>query len=300
MKKLVMSILIVLAGLFAVDRLGGAAMGLVCKFSNDGFSPKFRYLQNGIHEDIVFLGASRCQHHYVPGIIADSLGKSVYNAGFGNSDNIYSHYIVLNHILDRYTPEMICLEVMPSDYNLQDDPFVFISMFAPLFGKCKGADSVFRQAGTYWRYKVSLLYRYNARASSNLWGLIINREQRNDRGYTPLLPSSSFPDRIRLEEKDTGVDQQKIEYLHHFVDLCRQNGVKVVFVVSPKYTRVDGTHYDILKDFAEAQSIPFLDYHTPGLYLDHPEYFKDEGHLWDKGARLYSSVIAQDLKALFK
>ena len=94
------------------------------------------------------------------------------------------------------------------------------------------------------------------------------------------------------------MDQQKIEYLHLFVDLCRQNGVKVVFVVSPKYTRVDGTHYDVLKAFANEQSIPFLDYHTSGLYRDHPEYFKDEGHLWDKGARLYSSVIAQDLKDL--
>ena len=28
-----------------------------------------------------------------------------------------------------------------------------------------------------------------------------------------------------------------------------------------------------------------------GLYLDHPEYFMDNDHLWDKGARKYSSII---------
>lgn len=298
MKKLVMTLIIVLAGLFAVDRLGGLVMGAVGKVSNDGFSPKFRYIRNEIHEDIVFLGASRCQHHYVPEIIADSLGKSVYNAGFGSSDNIYSHFIVLNHILDRYSPRTVCLEVMPSDYNVQEDPFVFISLFAPLFGKSQGADSVFRQAGTYWKYKASHLYRYNARASSNLWGLVLNRQKGNDNGYTPLDAPGRFPGTLDREETDCSVDPQKIEYLHKFVDLCRQKGVKLVFVVSPRYTRADPSHYDVLKSFARENSIPFLDYHTSGLYLDHPEYFRDASHLWDRGARLYSSVIASDLRQI--
>ena len=100
------------------------------------------------------------------------------------------------------------------------------------------------------------------------------------------------------EETDCSVDPQKIEYLHKFVDLCRQKGVKLVFVVSPRYTRVDPSHYDVLKSFARENSIPFLDYHTSGLYLDHPEYFRDASHLWDRGARLYSSVIASDLRQI--
>lgn len=273
-------------------------MDQVGKVSNDGFSPKFRYIQNDINEDIVLLGASRTQHHYVPSIIADSLGKSVYNAGFGSSDNIYSHYIVLNHILDRYAPETVCLEVMPSDYNVQEDPYMFISLFAPLFGKSRGADSVFRQAGTYWRYKVSHLYRYNARASSNLWGLVLNRQKGDDKGYTPLSEPAQIPGIAAWEPKDTSVDPQKMEYLQKFVDLCRRNGVKVVFTVSPKYTKTSPDHYQVLKDFAEENSVPFLDYHGSGLYLDHPDYFKNDGHLWDKGARLYSAVFAQDLKRL--
>ena len=296
MKRLAYTLIIILAGLFALDRIGGAVMGMVGRYSKDGFSPKFQYMQNGLYEDIVFMGASRCQHHFVPGIIADTLGKSVYNAGFGGSDNIYSHFVVLNHILDRYTPETICLEVMPSDYNHQEDPFVFISIFAPLFGKSVGADSVFRQAGTYWRYKVSHLYRFNSKASSNLWGLVIDRQKGNDKGYTPLKQPNRFPDSLIIEEKDSTLDPQKIEYLHRFVDLCRQNGVNVVFIVSPRYSKVDDTFYEVLKTFAREKNVPFLDYHTSGLYLDHPEYFKDKNHLWDKGARFFSSVVAHDLK----
>ena len=67
-------------------------------------------------------------------------------------------------------------------------------------------------------------------------------------------------------------------------------------MVSPAYTEADADLYDVLKDLAKEQGIPFFDYHTQGLFLNHPEYFKDNGHLWDKGARLYTSIFAHDLK----
>ena len=299
MKKLAITLIIILAGLFAVDRLGGAAMNWVSKKSKDVFSPKFQYILNDIHEDVVFLGASRCHHHYVPSIIADSLGMSAYNAGFGSSDNIYSHYMVLSHILERYTPKMVCLEVMTSDYNVQEDPFSMISFIAPLFGKSERADSVFRLAGTYWRYKASHLYRYNFKASSNLWGLVLDRQKgKNDNGYILLDEPRQHPGKLSEEGSDNSIDPQKIEYLNRFVNLCRDNDIELVFVVSPKYTRVGADQYAVLKSFAKEHSIPFLDYHTTGVYQDHPEYFQDTGHLWDKGARLYSSLFAHDLKQL--
>ena len=64
------------------------------------------------------------------------------------------------------------------------------------------------------------------------------------------------------------------------------------------YTKVDPTHYDVLKYLAKRNQIQFLDYHTVGLFHDHPEYFRDSAHLWDKGARIYSSRFASDLKQI--
>ena len=71
-------------------------------------------------------------------------------------------------------------------------------------------------------------------------------------------------------------------------------------MVSPKLTKVSPSHYDVLKSLAQANGIPFLDYHTRGLYLDHPEYFKDSSHLWDEGAKVFSSLFAHDLKECLK
>ena len=298
MKKFLRSLLFVALSLFAVDRAGGYMMGIIISHTHDVFGPKLRYLRDDIHEDVVLLGASRAHHHYVPSILSDSLGMSVYNVGIGGSDNIFSHYIVLQHILNRYKPKVLCLEVMVTDYCQQDDPFNTISFVAPLFGRNEAADSIFRLAGKYWPYEVSHLYRYNAKASSYIIGLALNRQKGNDNGYIPLPEPRSYPAALSEEANIIGVDSLKLEYVQRFINLCKQNGTALVFTVSPKYTSIDLHHYDILKDIAQKNDIPFLDYHTAGLYLDHPEYFKDEIHLWDKGARFYSSLFASDLKAV--
>lgn len=296
MKKLVCSILYVIIALFAVDRAGGVVMKWVGRHTNDVLAPKLRYLQHDVHEDVVFIGASRCHHHYVSSIIADSLGLSVYNAGVGGSDNIFSHYIVLCHVLARYAPKVVCLEVMPTDVSRQDDPFQVLSFFAPLYGCNQKADSVYRLAGKYWRYQVSHLLRYNAKAASNIIGLVLNRQKGNDSGYIPLPKPNAYPKQPTTEETGQDTDSLKTEYIERFINICREKHIQLVFTVSPKYTIVPPNHYDTLRQIARRHRIPFLDYHTRGLYLDHPEYFKDRTHLWDEGAKHFSALFAKDLK----
>ena len=160
------------------------------------------------------------------------------------------------------------------------------------------ADSVYRLSDRYWRYKVSYLYRYNAKAPSNLWGLLLNRQKGGDNGYIPLPEPSRLPTEIASELPVCQTDSQKVTYLHRFISLCRQHRIRLIFTVSPKFTKVDSCYYAPLKSLANEQDIPFLDYHTQGLYLDCPGYFKDVSHLCDKGARHFSSVFSVDFKQL--
>ncbi len=300
MKKLICSLAFIIAGLFIVDRIGGVMMNWVGEHTNDVLGPKLRYLHHDIHEDVVMMGASRCHHHYLPSILADSLGMSVCNAGVGGSDNIYSHYVVLCHILERYTPKVICLEVMSSDYCHQDDAFNVLSFFAPLYGYSEAADSVYRLAGKYWRYQVSHLFRYNAKVASNIIGLVVNRQRDNDNGYIPLPEPGQFPTELPTETVRNDIDSMKIGYVERFINLCHARQIQLVFTASPKFTLAEPAYYDVLKGLARQHDIPFLDYHTEGLYHDHPEYFKDRTHLWDRGARLYSSLFARDLKHILE
>ena len=296
MKKFILSFVFIIVGLFVVDRIGGVGMSWVNGHTKDVLGPKLQYLRQDIHEDVVLMGASRCHHHYLPSILSQTLRMSVYNAGIGGSNNIFSHYMVLCHILARHTPKIICLEVMTTDYCQQSDAFNALSFFAPLFGYNESADSIYRLAGYYYKYHLSHLYRYNAKASSNLLGLVLNRQSGNDNGYIPLPKPNQFPKKPTIEEARNDIDSLKIRYIQRFADICHERGIKLIFMVSPKFTTVDSSHYNILKDIAKKTGIPFLDYHTCRLYHNHAEYFKDISHLWDEGARLFSWLFANDLK----
>lgn len=297
MKKFCLSIIVLLSALMAVDRAVGGAMQWVGQHSQDVLAPKLCYVSRGVHEDVVLIGASRCHHHYVPSILSDSLELSVYNAGVGGSNNIFSHFFMLCQILRQHTPQMVCLEVMPTDFNRQDAPFSALGFFAPLMGGSTAADSLFRLAGTYRPYRLSMLYRYNRKASSNLWGLVMNRQKDADHGYIPLPNSGAFPKKLETEEPSVQTDPLKMYYLRRFISLCQQRNIMLVFMVSPKFTQVSPAHYKVLKVLARQYNIPFLDYHTPGVFHDHPEYFKDASHLCADGARRFSAIVAGDLKA---
>lgn len=298
MKKLLISILAVAISFLVIDRIGGCIMNIAFQHSKSVLAPKLCHLAYDAHEDVILLGTSRCNCHYVPTIIADSLKMTVYNGGIDGSKNIYSHYIALCYALACHKPKVVCLEVMEEDSRQTDDPFEPISRFAPFFGMNSRADSLYAIAGVAWKYQLSHLYRHNATSLTTITGLIQAAKESDEKGFYSLKNESGIASSLRLEEEPEPreVDSLKLACLQRFMDLCNENRVKLVLVASPKYTIARDAQYGEMKSLAKKNGIPFLDYHSQGLYHDHPEYFKDIAHLLDEGARLYSSVFASDLK----
>lgn len=298
MKKFIISFLFIIVGLFIVDRIGGLAMWWVNQNSQDASAPKIKYVASEADEDVILMGTSRCNFHYVPSVIKDSIGMTVYNGGIDASDNIYFQYILLNLLLEHHNPDLICLEVSVNDFSIQPDPFCDISFLAPYIGKNEQADSVFRVAGSYWRYQLSHLYRYNAKAVSNIGGLLINKQAGDDHGFVPIPGSNYHPQELEHRPTLKKTDIIKLSYVERFITQCKENGVKVVLMISPLYAQVDADYYKALKTVASDNDVPFLDYHTQGLFLDRPDFFKDNIHLNGEGAKAYSAIFASDLKKI--
>lgn len=301
MKKLIISIIIIISGIYIVDRIGAQIMWWVNQHTNENAGLKIREMINHVDADVLLMGTSRCNRHYVSSIIIDSIGMSVYNGGIDASDNIYAHYTLLNLILQRYKPKVICLEVSTNDFTNLQDPFSTVSYFAPYFGKSEQSDSIFHLAKLYWPYKLFHLYRFNAKATSNIAGLFLTPQDVGKDGYVPSQKPSHFitnkPEKAEITGK---TDQQKVEFIQRFINACKRENIILVFTISPSYTTISDTHYNELKVIAQGNNIPLLDYHTKGLFLDHPDFFEDRVHLWDKGARLYSMKFASDLKMILK
>ena len=295
--RFLVSLLSVGAMLFVLDRVGARVMWWVNQHTHDVSGPKIRMMADSVDAEFVMMGTSRCNSHYVPSILADSLHLTVYNGGVDASGCIFAHYFLLQQLLRHHSPQLVGLDVLPNDYQVNPSSFNTMGFFAPYIGRSKEADEVFHEAGTYWYYQISHLYRYNSKAVSNLAGLLVNRQAHVDRGYLPGPPPPIFPAQLGREGSDVlCVDTLKVKYLEKFISQCQQRGIRVFFVVSPSYTKASPSLYDPLKDVARRHGIPFFDYHTAGLFHDHPDYFRDHGHLWDRGARLYSSRFAHDLK----
>ncbi len=117
-------------------------------------------------------------------------------------------------------------------------------------------------------------------------------------GYSPNPKPAFHPDKPFTLDLDIEVEQLKMHYLQKFIDVCRERDIKVVFAISPMFCIARKGLYAPIDSLAKKNGIPFLDYHTSGLFLDHPEYYRDGGHLWDKGAKLFTSIFAHDLKQL--
>ena len=299
MKRLLTSILFVVLTLLIVDRIGGKIMWMVNQNTNTILGAKLKYLAEEANEDIIILGTSRSNFHYVSSIIEDSTCMTVYNGGIDGSDNIYSHYFVLNQIVRHHTPKIVCLEVMPSDYASDINSFETTTFFAPYIGRSESADSIFIHSGNYWKYKLSHLYRYNAKAAADLGGLLLDKMETNDKGYIPLAKPNVFPS-IKGSYSHETADSLKLLHLQKFIDCCNLNGIQLLLTVSPSYTSVFPELYKPLKDLANENQIPFLDYHTQGVFDNCPQYFKDNRHLWDKGARIFTSMFAHDLKQVME
>lgn len=297
MKKFTASLLLLLGLTFVLDRAGGRMMEWVQRHSADVITPKVRYLAREAGEDVILLGTSRCHYHYVPNLIADTLGMSVYNGGVEGSRDVYSHYVALHLVLAHHTPRVVCLDLVPQNIGHTRDPLGQMGNFAPHVGESPEADSVFRLAGCYWPYRLSHLYRYNLRARANFGSLFTGGHPGEDRGYVPLSPApdSLLPPHVVLPP--ARADEQKMEYLRRFVRHCHSRGILLVFCVSPARALACPRYFAALEQWAEHHHVPLLNYHHLGCELP-GTCFKDHTHLSHQGALLFSSLFARDLKTL--
>lgn len=298
MKRNILSIFLILACFLIIDNIGGWGMKKAVENTQDLITPKLEYLFKHCQEDIITIGTSRCHSHYVPSIIADSTLLSVYNGGIQASSSILSHYIVLSNILERHKPQLILLDVSIEDYRKEENDFQSIGFFAPYFGLSKNADSVYQDAGVYYSYLFSHLFRYNAKAIPILAGLIKENKENQTDGFLPLkaIPFTKTTHTIKK-----GIPSQfKLKYFERFIQQCNEANIKLFIAVSPHYYEETQDAYEPLEKIAEKYNIPFKNYNNTKTDLLHPCNFKDSYHLSYRGAQLFSQQVASDLKRFIK
>lgn len=298
MKKFIRTLIIIIVIVAVADRALGYAFQYFYRTATTTDEYKINTAVCRTETPVLFMGSSRCHHHYVPSIIADTLHQEVYNAGLWGMRNIYFQYGLLSNILERYKPRAICLEIHPIDY-LQT-PFSDIERvgnLTPFINYSSGCDEILKEAGLYYKCQLSSLYRYNSEFANILVGNLSDRSLKEN-GFKPLTGQlDTLRQQIEPEKFAFSPDNRKIHYLQAFIDRCRQENIDLLFLYSPMYAVEKHTNlFDLPDSIAHANNVPFLNcYNSEGI-TGHPEYYADYGHLNESGARKYSFYIASKLK----
>ena len=299
MKKFIINLLVFYAivGLidFGVGVLGGYLQGR----AKGGSTKKLNDLVMVDKHDIIIFGSSRAVVHYDTPFISDSLGMDVYNAGYAGNGIILSVGL-LELLLERYSPNIVVFDVEPSfdiyEYAADNNHVRYLKYLKPYYNK-PGVSDIFKDVSVEEWYKAhSGLIRNNTEIIPRVVDNVINRGV-DPCGFTPGKGSMT-EDPQTAHKEQLVIDPFKLDYLQKLISLCRDKGIPLIFVSSPKYGATDSDILQPAKEIAMMNNVQYFDFYSDSRFVFHKEWFSNPMHLNSDGALEYSKMIAGVLSGL--
>ena len=95
--------------------------------------------------------------------------------------------------------------------------------------------------------------------------------------------------------KEQVVDSFKLSYIRKLLLLSKSKDVPIVLVASPKFGVTSSDCLLPVMDICKEYNVPFLNYYVDEYFSNHKELFREPMHLNFNGARLFSSILVQEL-----
>lgn len=296
MKRFIIKIALFFALIAVADVLCGYALGYFAKNAKGGFTQRDTYICDKLETDFLLMGSSRCVRHYNPQIITDSLGMTCYNTGqMGNG--IILNYGRLRMIDERKKPKVVIYDIAPDfDLFVGDDNHRYLTWLKSHYER-NGIAEIFNSVDCTEKYKMmSQMYRYNSRIIELMTDYLHPISDSRANGFSPLKGEMDKT-KIKIggeKGKTPVVDKVKLDYINKLID--ELDGVKLYFVVSPKWYGMDSVQIQPIMDICQERGIPFVDFANNPKYVHQDVYFKDGNHMNAKGA----DEFTRDLIGLLK
>lgn len=298
----------VLLLLFVFDYATGAFMERLYLKQRSG---KYYRITHSIEEtraDVLIFGSSHAIRHVVPDRISETLGMSCYNSGVQGKGILFTSALQ-SLILERYTPRMMILVIDADMLYESEVQYDRLGDLLPYYKTHRSVLEPFVALKSRFE-KVKLLsrtYPYNSTIVhiARYW----IAPQKDYNGYRPLygnMPpslierfSAPAPEPLRRPVQKKRLDDTFVAALNDFIEKARGAGAGIAFVISPMYLTADlgaNESYARITEIAADHAVPIFDYSSDPRFLGRHSLFRDEGHLNNEGALLFSSLAAGELK----
>lgn len=257
--------------------------------------------------DVLVLGSSRAKHHVVPAILREKLSASVFNAGIDGHDFLYA--IMLLDLWTRFhvLPKVILLHVDPTSLSYSQSELDRVSVFSGYYNESERIRSLLLMRGKYERIKyLSSSYRFNDKVLPIIKNLFMHTDDTSD-GYSGLKGSLESEVGKSIGPVNPSTDKAipfwslKLGYLEELARYCKANGTRLILFHSPRFNENLAVLADWSKRFSALglfqEGVEFIDLSVRArdLLVGQPTLFKDGGHLNEKGAEIFSSLLADEV-----
>lgn len=297
MKRYLTGVLLFFLAVAVIDQTFGAVCGFFSSHAVRGYTRSLYYSARECDSDILILGSSRAVHHYDPVLLGDSLGLSCHNAGI-DGNGIVLQYPLLRMLTERHVPRVVIYEIYPSFDILEGDNLRFLGL-QRRFCDNPAVREVIDLVQPLERLKLlSGLYRYNGDFVQMLADQFGSPRAEELSGFLPVNRKLHRVPDVHQEEPITVWDPVKLECMERLIKLCREQGILLVFSLSPKYGGVRPSTDELIYQLAAEHHVPLIDYYSDSAFCMCQEYFYDAVHLNATGAQAYTSVFASELAAI--
>ncbi|WP_124980921.1 hypothetical protein [Nonlabens xiamenensis] len=263
------------------------------------YDKRLELILNGeMNKDIIILGSSRGANNIAAEQLEKQTGLSTYNLSYRGSNVIFHEFILKTLLKYNKKPEKLLLVI---DYENQ-----FLSNHSLHFRY----DRLFPLKNySYINQKLIASDKKNV-LSPYLFALKIDRADFNlkpNRVYpinlmtshgSKLLPPKPNDDLKYIASTSAydinKEDEEKLASLHSIERICKENNIQLYYVFTPIYKAYNTDFVNRFKNLkSKRASIIFYD--TLNTEYRSSDLFRDEAHMFSKGAQIFTSEIAEQI-----
>ena len=297
MKTFLSNIILFFIAFIILDKLSGVGFDYLNSHAKGGDTAHQYYICKQSNDDILILGSSRANHHYVSSIIEDSLRMSCYNCG-ADGNGIFLHYGRYKLITERYTPKLIIYDLVTAFDIEANDNLKYLEQLKQ-YAYTPSIRELFNSISTTEKYKLqSKIYQYNTKFIQMI-GDNINPQQTSFKGYKPIYNTMNYEPKILHDTNNNiKIDSLKLKYLEYLIKDTQQKGIKLIFMISPQYKAKSSLAYEPAKRIIRKYNIPIFDFLTNPHISYNKKFFSDPFHLNNNGAEAYTKEILKVLQKI--